>query len=465
MGTGIARAETGGGPMTATASLPVDFLLGIDPLVLSLLVLVVVGLVVGGWWLFRWIRRPPGKRLRRLLAKQNAITVLMHPNPDPDAMSAAMGVAKIAESVDTEATVQYPGEIRHQENRAFRTVLDLDLERIEAAPDLAAETVILVDHNTPRGFSGAQDIEPLAVIDHHPGNGAGTAFTDVRSEYGASSTIIVEYLEDIGPVAGSKEGALGIPPEVATGLHYGILSDTNHLTRGCTSADFDACAALFNGIDEDKLNRIANPQVSDDVLQIKAYAIQNKSINGSFAVCDVGMVTNVDAIPQAADELMYLEGVTAVVVFGEYNGTLHLSGRSRDDRVHMGETLSHAVNDIPMASAGGHARMGGGQLSIDHMEGLGPSEGITKVEFETKLFAALSGERQFSGLNGNSSTSSDSDAKSATDRNPGTNSDADTKPDADAKSDGDANPSTNPDSSADANPNSRSNPNPDSSST
>jgi len=441
MGTGIARAETGGGPLSATA--PVDFLLGIDPLVLSLLVLVMVGLAVGGWWLFRWIRRPPGKRLRRLLAKQNAITVLMHPNPDPDAMSAAMGVTKIAESVDTEATVQYPGEIRHQENRAFRTVLDLDLERIEAAPDLAAETVVLVDHNTPRGFSGAQDVEPLAVIDHHPGNGAGTAFTDVRSQYGASSTIIVEYLEDIGPAVGSKESALGIPPEIATGLHYGILSDTNHLTRGCTSADFDACATLFDGIDEDKLNRIANPQVSDDVLQIKAYAIQNKSVSGSFAVCDVGMVTNVDAIPQAADELMYLEGVTAVVVFGEYNGTLHLSGRSRDDRVHMGETLGHAVNDIPMASAGGHARMGGGQLSIDHMEGLGPSEGITKAEFETKLFAALSGERQSSGSNANSSSSSDSDAKSDVDANPSTNSDSS--------------------ASANANPNSRSNP--DSSST
>lgn len=397
MGHGIAHAA--GGERGATKVGAVGFFVevsrGIDPLMLSLVVLGVVCVGVGGWWLVRWVRRPPGVRLRQLLADQDTVTVLMHPNPDPDAMSSAMGVAQLATSTDTDVTIQHPGEIRHQENRAFRTVLDLDLERIESAADLDSETVVLVDHNTPRGFSGAQTIEPLAVIDHHPGNGAGTAFTDVRSDYGAASAIVVEYLEEVGAAIDPEtDSTVNVPPALATGLHYGILSDTDHLTNGCTDADFDACATLCPGIDEDKLARIANPQVSDDVLQIKADAIKNKRVDGPFAVCDVGEVTNVDAIPQAADELMHLEGVTAVVVFGEYDGTLHLSGRSRDDRVHMGETLSHAVNDIPMASAGGHARMGGGQLSVEHMNGLGPSDGITRSEFEDRLFAALSGERQ-----------------------------------------------------------------------
>ncbi len=46
-----------------------------------------------------------------------------------------------------------------------------------------------------------------------------------------------------------------------------------------------------------------------------------------------------------------------------------------------------------MANAGGHARMGGGQVSVDHMEGIGPSDGITRAEFEERLFSALAGER------------------------------------------------------------------------
>ncbi len=371
-----------------------DSVRSLEPLVLSLLVLVVVGLAVGGWWVVRWFRRPPGAQLRRLLATHDEVTVLMHPNPDPDAMSCAMGVAAIADSVDTDAELQYAGEIRHQENRAFRTVLDLEMDAIDASSQLAAEPVVLVDHNTPRGFTGAQTVEPIAVVDHHPGNGAGTKFTDVRTDYGAASTIIVEYLEEIGATLADEEGSgPEVSPELATGLLYGIQSDTNHLTNGCSRAEFDACASLFSGIDEDLLDRIANPQVSDDVLRVKATAITEKRVEGPFAVCDVGEIGNVDAIPQAADELMHLEGVTAVVVYGEHDGTIHLSGRSRDDRVHMGEALRHAISDIPMASAGGHARMGGGQLSVDHMNGIGPSDGISREEFEERLFSAMAGER------------------------------------------------------------------------
>ena len=381
-------------PDTLLVGSVVDELQALEPLVLSLLVLATVAVVVGGWWVVRWFRRPPGVRIQRLLGNYDEIVVLMHPNPDPDAMSCAMGIARIAEAVDTETTLQYAGEIRHQENRAFRTVLDLELESIESSSQLAADAVVLVDHNTPRGFAGSQTVEPIAVVDHHPGNGAGTEFTDVRTDYGAASTIIVEYLDELGATMAAEGGnGFEISQELATGLLYGIQSDTNQLTNGCSRAEFDACASLFSGIDEDLLDRIANPQVSDDVLRVKATAITEKRVEGPFAVCDVGTLSNTDAIPQAADELMHLEGVTAVVVYGQNDNTIHLSGRSRDDRVHMGETLRHAISDIPMANAGGHARMGGGQVSVDHMEGIGPSDGVSKPEFEERLFSAMAGER------------------------------------------------------------------------
>jgi len=124
---------------------------------------------------------------------------------------------------------------------------------------------------------------------------------------------------------------------------------------------------------------------------VKARAITSRTVRNAFAVSDVGEVSNVDAIPQAADELMKLEGVTAVVVLGEKGRTLHLSGRSRDDRVHMGKVLDNVVDDIPMGTAGGHARMGGGQLSIEHMEGIGP-EGVLRQDFTERLFDAMSGD-------------------------------------------------------------------------
>nr|WP_229770448.1 DHHA1 domain-containing protein [Halorhabdus sp. CBA1104] len=175
---------------------------------------------------------------------------------------------------------------------------------------------------------------------------------------------------------------------------YGIQADTSHLTKGCTSAEFEAASYLYPGIDEDALDRVANPEIDTAVLETKARAIMERDVRGAFAASDVGEVSNVDAIPQAADELLCLEGVTAVVVLGESDGRLHLSGRSRDDRVHMGKALQAAVDGVPMAEAGGHARMGGGQLRLDHMAGLGPSEGVSRDELYERLFEAMTGDRQ-----------------------------------------------------------------------
>jgi len=384
-----------GGPASA---LQVDALRELLPALSSFeLVLVGVGVLVlllGLAAAVAWYRRDPGERFSRTLSKREEIAVLMHPNPDPDAMSSAMAVAAIAEAVDTAATLQYPGEIRHQENRAFQTVLGLDLDRVGRAADLAADEIVLVDHNAPRGFEGATSVEPFAVVDHHPGNGTGDDFTDGRTEYGACATILAEYFESLGAEPNPEDDGSGLEltDELATGLLYGIQSDTNRLTKGCSEAEFDASAYLYPAVNQDSLDRIANPQVSADVLETKARAIYDREVRGSFAVCDVGEVDVVDAIPQAADELTSLEGVTAVVVYGEHEGTLHLSGRSRDDRVHMGEALRSVVDDIPMADAGGHARMGGGQVSVDHMHGIGPSDGVTREEFTGRLFAALDGD-------------------------------------------------------------------------
>ncbi|WP_440991017.1 DHH family phosphoesterase [Haloarchaeobius baliensis] len=339
------------------------------------------------------LRRSPGERFVRAVRGVDEVTILLHPNPDPDAMAAGMAAADLCEHAGADVSLQYPGEIRHQENRAFRTVLDLDLDQIETAGDLESDTVILVDHNTARGFQGAQSVEPYAVVDHHPGNGTGTEHTDIRTDYGACATIFAEYFDDLDATPGNGDETLALKSKTATGLIYGILSDTNDLTKGCSAAEFDASAYLYPVVNEDLLDRIANPQVPDEVLKTKAKAIVEKDVDGPFAVCDLGAIPNVDAIPQAADELMHLEGVSAVVVFGEQDGTVHMSGRSRDDRIHMGEALRAVVADIPMADAGGHARMGGGQLSKEHMEGLGPSDGVSRDDFKQRLFDALAGAR------------------------------------------------------------------------
>jgi len=392
-----------------------------NPLAVAAGVAVLLLVLVAAYLL---LRRSTAERLHGVLAKREAVTVLMHPNPDPDAMACALGVAAIARSAGTAAELAYPGQIRHQENRAFRTVLDLELDRVETVDDLEGD-VVLVDHNESRGVDGGS-VDPVAVVDHHPGDGTGSAFTDVRPDYGACATIVAEYFDELeaarveetdllggdddddangyepepeGEVGDDERddedlsrGDLELSPPLATGLLYGVLSDTNRLTRGCSGAEFAAASYLYQSVDEETLDRIANPEVDAEVLDVKARAITEREVRGPYAVCDVGAVSNADAIPQAADELVQLEAVSAVVVLGDYDDAITLSGRSRDDRVHMGDAIAAAVDDVPLAKGGGHARMGGGQVPTED----GEIEAVRDVDRDSLiegLFAAMSGER------------------------------------------------------------------------
>ncbi len=356
-----------------------------------LVVVVAVLVVVVGYLALRLYWQTPVDRLVRALSKVEEVVVLTHPNPDPDAMASALAVRAVAAHAGTDAVIQYPGEIRHEENRAMKTVLGLEMQHLSAGEGLAADHVVLVDHNEPRGFAGAGGLTPYAVVDHHPGEGTGRAFTDVRPEYGSCAAVATEYLRDLGWRTDNADGRR-MPEDLATALLYGIQSDTTNFSRGCTDADFDAAAFLFPATNPEALDRIANPPVDSEVLDVRARAVTNRHKDGPFVCSFVGPVSNVDALGQAADELLRLEGVTAVVVGGEADGTLHLSGRSRDDRVHMGECLGRVVSDIPMADAGGHARMGGGQLSVDHLGGIGPSDGVSLEELRDRVFATLSGK-------------------------------------------------------------------------
>ncbi|NLV05666.1 bifunctional oligoribonuclease/PAP phosphatase NrnA [Haloarcula rubripromontorii] len=391
----MTRVAGGGRQIDAAAAFASE-----NPLLIAGVAVVLFALLGAGIWLHRYLNRTPGERLRRTLTDYDRIAVLMHPNPDPDAMASALAVNQLIAGTETSASLQYPGEIRRPENRAFQTVLDLAFEHIETVEDIDEEAVVLVDHNTARGFPGAEEVEPVAVIDHHPGNGSGNEFTDIRSDYGACATIFASYFNqlefefsDTGEsIDIDAAPAETIPCALATGLMYGIQSDTRSLTNGCESEDFAAAAFLYEGMDSDLLNRIANPQVDAEVLDVKSRAIGKREVRAPYAFSDVGEVSNTDAIPQAADELETLEGVSAVVVVGEKEGTMRIAGRSRDDRVHIGRAIEAVVDNIPMAEGGGHARMGGGKVPIKHMAGLGPSDGVSREDFRERVFDAMSGE-------------------------------------------------------------------------
>jgi nanoRNase/pAp phosphatase (c-di-AMP/oligoRNAs hydrolase) len=300
------------------------------------------------------------RQLYRVLRGIDRLAVLAHDNPDPDAIASAVAVARIAAGVGCEAEVCYFGDITHQENRAFVNLLEYELRNLDADETLEDfDGLALVDHSRPGVNDQLPEDTPVdIVIDHHPPRYPVDArFVDLRSEVGATSTLLVDYLQ-------STE--LGLPSDIATGLLFGIRVDTDEFSREVSVADFEAAATLLPHADLGLLEKAESPSISGETMDTIAEAIRNRRQEGPVLLSSVGRITARDALAQAADRLLTLDGVTTTVVFGLMEGTIYVSARSRGTDVDLGETLRDAFDQI--GSAGGHADMAGAQITLGVLE-------------------------------------------------------------------------------------------------
>ena len=297
----------------------------------------------------------------RLSTIDGTLAVVTHDNPDPDAIASAVALTTIAESVGLEAEVCYYGEISHQENRAMVNLLDLDLRNLEPEDSLEEYSAFaLVDHSRPGINDGLpEELHVDIVIDHHPPRGPVPGeFVDLRAEVGATSTLLTEYIERFD---------LEFDPQTATALLYGIRVDTNGFTREVSSKDFEAAATLLSHADPTVLERIEAPTVDGETYDTIARTIKNRTRRDAVVAASAGWITNRDALPQAAEQLLTMNGVDTTLVFGFVEEMVFVSARSRANDVDLGEILRDAFD--PIGSAGGHADMAGAQLEIGMLAG------------------------------------------------------------------------------------------------
>ena len=301
---------------------------------------------------------PSGRRagrLRGVLRELDSLAVVTHDSPDPDAIASGTALAALADDLGCRAGVLYAGQIAHHENQALVNLLDLDLQAIEGPEALAEyDGVALVDHSQPGVNDQLSPETPVdIVIDHHPTSGPTAAeFTDIRSEVGATSTLLVEYLDEFG---------LDTPEPIATALVFGILVDTNEFVRGVSPADFEAAAWLVPRADFGRVEQIESPSMSASALETVGAAIRNRTVEDGLVITWAGSVSRRTAIAQAADRLLELEGASTVAVIGVCEETVHVSARSRGG-FDVGELLRAAFGTV--GSAGGHADMAGAQIEL-----------------------------------------------------------------------------------------------------
>ena len=298
------------------------------------------------------------QELRDVLAGGDTLTIVCHNNPDPDCLASALALGRIAATVGIdERRILYSGNISHQQNRAFVNLLDIDLRPFEpeAVVDRPEGSLLaFVDHAVPESNNEVPEGTPVdIVVDHHPVDGIEARFVDHRVEVGATATILVEHLQNLG---------VELDATLATALLFAIRRETLGFLRGTTSAEYQAASTLHDRADRDLLRKLSTPSVSGVTVDAIADAIRNRVVRGAVLITHVGRTIERDALPQAADYLATLEGVETAIVFGIVDDAIHVSARSTDARVHIGEVLDAAFADV--GSAGGHREMAGGEIPL-----------------------------------------------------------------------------------------------------
>jgi nanoRNase/pAp phosphatase (c-di-AMP/oligoRNAs hydrolase) len=303
------------------------------------------------------------QRLFTLLAGwEGTLGIITHKNPDPDAISSAMALAEIARNANpkTLATrILYDGNIGHQENRTFVNLLDIKMEHLTPEALTQCTHLALVDCSAP-GVNN--DVPPQAkieiVIDHHREGkaGAGPAgFSDIRPGVGATASILTQYLQELD---------IPVNKGVATALLYGIRTDTRDFRRNVTPQDLSYAGFLLPLTDAGLLDKIMSPSMSQETLDVIGTAITKRRIQSGYLFANVGYVMNRDALPQAADILITLEGVNTALVYGITDTAIVISARNRDIRLHIGNALSEAFGE--MGDAGGHPNMAAATLPLHY---------------------------------------------------------------------------------------------------
>jgi nanoRNase/pAp phosphatase (c-di-AMP/oligoRNAs hydrolase)/uncharacterized UPF0146 family protein len=290
------------------------------------------------------------------------LAVVTHANPSPDSIASAMALEAIAETLGVDADIVYFGDIGHQENRAFANLLEVGLVGLDDPVELAAYgTIALVDHSAGDA-TVEHDVD--IHIDHFEADAEFEAgFSDVRTNVSATSTILTKYVQefDIRPTEA-----------LATALLYGIRDETLDFKRDTTPADLTAAAYLYPFADHDVLEQVESPSMSPETLDVLAEAIQNREVRGSHLVSNAGFVSERDALAQAAQHLLDLEGITSTAVFGIADDTIYLAARSKDIRMNIGNVLGEAFGDS--GEAAGHSTQAAVEIPLGIFTGVETSE-------------------------------------------------------------------------------------------
>ena len=293
--------------------------------------------------------------LRGLLEPREKVGILLQPDPDPDGIACGYALRVLLGRKKPTAPLISFGEIQRPENRAMVKALGIEVRTVEPAELEEFDGLALVDvQPTVFGENPPARVRSVdVVIDHHPERtGYDTVFRDVRPSYGATATILTEYLRAAGLEPGSR---------LATALLYAIKTDTQLLGRETSRYDMTAFSYLHGEHSPALLRRIERPALPVEGLRALGRALTHSEVEDGIHILVLGRVRE-DVIPQVAELGLQADGAEWAIAAGIVNSDLVFSVRNVGYVRAAGEVVRAVVEGLGVG--GGHRSMAKGIIPL-----------------------------------------------------------------------------------------------------
>ncbi len=295
--------------------------------------------------LSRSLTRMRVQQYQRYIADADRVLILLHNDPDPDALAAGLAMRNLLRRTKTTAIIGALQGVTRPENLRMVDMLDIHFEVITPEQFADYDRIVTVDVQ-PHYFGGLLPRVDL-VIDHHPEQPGYTAvFKDIRADYGSTCTILTEHLRAVD---------IDISERTATAMLYAIKSDTLFFARHTNRVDLDAFTYLYPKADAALIRKMEGAEITRERLEHVTRALQCSSHRHQVFSAFLGETAREDFIPYTADFFLQLEDVKWTMISGVVNGQFILSVRNLGYSRNAGEFVKKHFAAI--GSAGGHRAM------------------------------------------------------------------------------------------------------------
>jgi nanoRNase/pAp phosphatase (c-di-AMP/oligoRNAs hydrolase) len=303
--------------------------------------------------LSRSMTRARVQQYQRYFADADRVLILLHNDPDPDALASGLALRNLLRRTKTTAIIGAIQGVTRPENLRMANMLDIQVEQVTAASLHDFERIATVDVQ-PHYFGGLFNRADL-VIDHHPEQpGYSAVFKDIRADYGSTSTILTEHLRAVD---------VNISERTATAMLYAIKSDTLFFARHTNRVDLEAFTFLYPLADAALIRKMEGAEITLERLRFVTRASQSGILRAQVFSAFLGEAPREDFIPYTADFFLQLEDVKWTILAGIVGNSFIVSVRNLGYSRNAGEFVKRWFGDI--GSAGGHRAMAKAVVPVD----------------------------------------------------------------------------------------------------